>query len=102
MNDKHLVNHHNMFGPSCEIASADNKKDFEIYCHIEHKICVPAKCDTCQYFGGSEMGKGICCVWEESYLDIKSDDHAVPHDEAYFEFQRLLERYVTEQNNGTE
>lgn len=87
-NKKHLVYHRNMFGPSCEVACADNADDFKIYCHNEHKICVPAKCDACRYFGGSEMGKGVCCVWEETYEAVESDEHIVQHDEVYFEFKR--------------
>ena len=85
---KHLVSHHNMFSPACEVASAATEDDFKIYCHKEHRICVP-DCTNCKYLGGSEMGKGVCCVWEESYSDIPGDDHVVPHDEAYFEFQRV-------------
>ncbi|MBQ8418124.1 MAG: DUF1643 domain-containing protein [Phascolarctobacterium sp.] len=93
MNDrpewKHLVVHRNMYGPSCEVASANNEGDFKIYCHREHKICRPKNCNKCKFFGGSEMGKGISCVWEESYEDIRGGEHIVPHDEAYMEFQRV-------------
>ena len=85
----HLVQHHNMFGPACEVASACNEDDFKIYCHKEHKICIPQKCTECEYFGHSEMGTGICCIWEETYEDVSGDDHVVRHDEAYFEFQRV-------------
>lgn len=85
---RHLVSHHNMYGSSCEVASENDEYDFKIYCHKEHEICVPKKCDKCEYFGGSEMGKGICCIWEESYNDISGDEHVVKHDEAYMEFQR--------------
>lgn len=85
---KHTVIHHNMFGPSCEIEGLDNKKDFEIYCYKEHKVCVP-NCDGCPYFSGSEMGKGIACAWEESYEAMSSDEHVVQNDETYFEFQRV-------------
>lgn len=87
--DKHLVYHRNMYGVSCEVASGNNEDDFKIYCYKEHKICVPKKCDKCKYFGGSEMGTGICCVWEESYEDISGDEHIVQHDEVYMEFQRV-------------
>lgn len=89
MNDKHLVHHRNMYGASCEVASGNNEDDFKIYCHKEHKICVPKKCDKCEYFGGSEMNYGICCDWEESYEDISGDEHTVQHDEVYMEFQRV-------------
>ena len=86
---KHYVRHHNMFGPSCEVESINNENDFKIYCHKEHKICVPKKCNECKYFCGSEMGKGVCCIWEEPVEDIKGDDHVVNHDEVYFEFSRV-------------
>ena len=88
MSDKHPVYHRNMYGPSCVIAGSTNEDDFKIYCHKEHRICIPKKCDKCDYFGGSEIGNGICCIWEESYEDISSDEHIVQHDEAYMEFQR--------------
>ena len=84
---KYLVYHHNMYGPSCEVASVNCDDDFKIYCHNEHKICVP-KCNECKYFGGDEMGKGVCCIWEESYEVVGGDEHVVQHDEAYLEFQR--------------
>ena len=87
--NKHLVYHHNMFGPSCEIASLNNEEDFKIYCHLEHKICKPTKCNSCNYFYGDEEGKGKCCVWEETYESVTGDDHPVQHDEVYFEFQRV-------------
>ena len=85
---KHLVVHHNMFGPSCEVAGINNPCDFEIYCYREHKICVPT-CENCKYFAGSEMGKGIACEWQETYEAVSGDEHFVQHDEAYFEFQRV-------------
>ena len=88
-NDKHLVKHHNMFGPSCEIAGLNNEEDFKIYCHLERKICIPTKCDRCKYFAGDEMGKGICCEWEESYDHVSVEDYPVQHDEVYFELQRV-------------
>ena len=28
--DKHLVYHRNMYGPSCEVASVNNEDDFKI------------------------------------------------------------------------
>ena len=87
--DKHLVKHRNMYGPSCEVASGNNKDDFKIYCHNEHKVCIPKKCGKCEYFGGSEMSYGICCIWEESYEDVSSDEHIVQHDEVDMEFQRV-------------
>lgn len=87
--EKHLVIHRNMYGPSCEVASVNNENDFKIYCHKEHKICLPKKCDKCRFFAGSEMGKGISCVWEESYEDISGGEHIVPYDEAYMELQRV-------------
>ena len=87
--DKHLVYHRNMYGASCEVASGNNEDDFKIYCHKEHKICVPKKCKKCEYLGGSEMNYGICCDWEESYEDISGDEHIVQHDEVYMEFQRV-------------
>ena len=87
---KHLVHHHNMFGPCCEVEGVDNEYDFKIYCHKEHKICVPKKCNECEFFAGSEMGKGVCCAWEETYEAVKGDDHTVQHDEVYFEFQRVV------------
>lgn len=87
--NKHLVYHHNMYGVSCEVASVNNEDDFKIYCRKEHKICIPKNCDKCKYFGNSEMGKGVCCVWEESYADISDDEHVVQHDEVYMEFQRV-------------
>ena len=86
LNEKHLVYHHNMFGPSCEIESISDSNDFKIYCHKEHKICIPKNCDKCKFFGGSEMGTGICCIWEES---LENTEHVVQHDEAYMEFQRI-------------
>lgn len=87
--DKHLVCHHNMYGPSCEVASGNNEEDFKIYCRKKHKICIPKNCDKCKYFGGSEMGKGVCCIWEESYKDIKGIEHPVQHNEVFFEFKRV-------------
>ncbi len=84
---KHLVYHHNMFGPSCEIIGIYNENDFKIYCRKEHRICIP-NCTDCLFFGGCEMGKGVCCVWEETYESISETDHAVQHDEVYFEYQR--------------
>lgn len=87
--EKHLVVHRNMFGPSCEVASVDNEDDFKIYCRREHKICRPKNCDKCKFFGGSEMGKGISCVWEETYEDISGGEHIVQHDEVDMEFQRV-------------
>lgn len=86
---KRLVKHRNMYGLSCEVESVANQNDFKIYCHNEHKICIPKKCNECQYFGGSEMGLGVCCVWEEYTEDIENDEHIVQHDEAYMEFQRV-------------
>lgn len=87
--DKHLVYHHNMFGPSCEVANANCDDDFMIYCHKEHKICIPTQCNMCSHFGGDEMGCGKCCVWEDADEEIIGDEHVVQHDEAYFEFQRV-------------
>ena len=86
---KHMVKHHNMYGSSCEVASGNNDNDFKIYCHKEHRICIPKKCNKCQFFGGSESGFGICCDWEESYDAVSGDEHTVQHDEAYMEFQRV-------------
>ncbi|MBE7033199.1 MAG: DUF1643 domain-containing protein [Ruminococcaceae bacterium] len=86
---KHLVYHHNMFGPSCEVAHLNNEEDFKIYCHLEHKICKPTKCNSCGYFFGDEEGKGKCCVWEETYDSVSDEHHPVQWDEAYFEFQRV-------------
>lgn len=84
----HMVSHHNMYGISCEVAGVNNADDFKVYCHREHKITVP-KCDGCSFFGGDEMGNGVCCIWNETYAAIPSDDYVVQHDEAYFEFQRV-------------
>ncbi|MBR3588952.1 MAG: hypothetical protein IKL16_05260 [Clostridia bacterium] len=87
-NKKHLVRHHNMFGPACEVESEATEYDFKIYCHKKHSLCIP-DCTGCKYLGGSEMGKGVCCIWEEKYSEIAEEDHIVQHNEAYFEFQRV-------------
>ena len=87
--EKHLVYHHNMFGPSCEIASLNNDEDFKIYCHLEHKVCKPTKCNSCNYFAGDEEGKGKCCLWEEGNDSISGEHHAVQHSEAYIELERV-------------
>lgn len=87
-NKKHLVRHHNMFSLACEVESVATDFDFTIYCHKRHKLCKP-DCTGCKFQGEPEMGKGVCCIWEEKYSDIPDDDHIVPHDEAYFEFQRV-------------
>ena len=84
----HRVSHHNMYGVSCEVAGVNNADDFKIQCHREHKITVP-QCDGCLFFGGDEMGNGVCCIWDETYEEVPGDDHIVQHDETYFEFQRV-------------
>ena len=38
--EKHLVYHHNMFGPSCEIASLNNDEDFKIYSFSFNIYCM--------------------------------------------------------------
>jgi hypothetical protein len=86
---KHLVYHHNMFGPSCEIASLNNEEDFQIYCHLERKVCKPTKCSDCSYFAGDEEGKGKCCVWEESFDSVSDEDYAVQYGDADKELQRV-------------
>ena len=78
-----------MFGPSCEIASLNNDEDFKIYCHLEHKVFKPTKCNNCSYFAGDEDGKGKCCVWEESNNSVSVEHHAVQHSEAYIELERV-------------
>ena len=75
-----------MFGPTCEV-SESNTHDFEIYCYKEHKICNP-DCCNCKYFAGSEMGTGICCLWDD---DVEGEEHIVQHSEAYFEYLRIEE-----------
>lgn len=87
-NEKHPVYHHNMFGSSCEVAGVNCEEDFEVYCYKEHCVCNP-KCDGCEYFAGDEMGKGVCCLWEETYEAVSGDEHTVQNDETYFEFQRV-------------
>ena len=87
--EKHLVYHHNMFGPSCEIASLNNEEDFQIYCHLERKVCKPTKCSDCSYFAGDEEGKGKCCVWEESFDSVSDEDYAVQYGDADKELQRV-------------
>ncbi len=88
-NKKHPVRHHNMFGPAYEVKSAAREEDFEIYCHKEQRICAPKLCDTCEYFGGSEMGKGVCCIWEERCDDVSCEDYAINHDDRYSELKRV-------------
>lgn len=87
--EKHMVYHHNMFGPSCGVASGNNEKDYEIYCHKERKICNPTKCGKCDFFEHSEMGYGVCCAWEETYEANNGDERVIQNDEAYFEFMRV-------------
>ena len=87
--EKHLVYHHNMFGPSCEIASLNNDEDFKIYCRLEHRVCKPTKCNSCDYFAGDEEGKGKCCLWEESSDSVSGEHYAVQFGEAYTELERV-------------
>lgn len=87
--NKHLVVHRNMYGSDCTVANADNMDSFRIYCHKEHKICIPKKCNSCDFFGGDEMGYGKCCIWEESYQNVAEEERIVPHDEVYFEYNRV-------------
>lgn len=85
---KHLVYHRNMYGPSCEVASVNNKEDFKIYCYRENKVCIP-NCNGCLYWAGDEMGKGMCCNWEEYYSDVFKQEHIVQHRDVQKEFKRV-------------
>jgi uracil-DNA glycosylase len=85
---KHLVNHHNMFAPSCEVESIAKADDFLIYCYRENRVCEP-KCDGCLYWTSDEMGVGKCCTWEEYYCDVFKSDHIVQYSESHKEFDRV-------------
>ena len=96
MSEKHLVRHHNMFAPACEVESVATEYDFEVYCHLEHKVCVPKKCQKCKFLGGSEEGVGVCCVWEESVEDMPNEEHFVQHGDAILEFNRVENPHLYE------
>lgn len=100
---KHFVYHHNMFGPSCEVAGVNRPEDFEIYCHLEHKVCAPTKCNDCEYHNHSEMGNGICCYWEEFYENVSDEHYTVQNSDAYLEFERVernMKNHLVSANNA--
>ena len=87
-NKKHMVLHHNMFGPSC-IVENGNSDDLKIFCYKKKSVCIP-NCNGCPYFEHAEMGYGVCCAWEETYEAMPSDEHVVNIGSRDFEFMRVV------------
>lgn len=84
---KHLVLHHNMFGPSAEVCNT-TPVDLHIYCYKRNKICIP-DCKKCKYFRGDENGLGIACEWEDFEGNISWDESVIQHCERALEYDRV-------------
>ncbi|MBO5135842.1 MAG: DUF1643 domain-containing protein [Clostridia bacterium] len=85
--EKHMVLHRNMFGPSAEVCNS-NPKDLEIYCYKRNEICVP-DCTGCEYFRESEMGNGIACEWEDFDGNFSYNESVIRNDEKVLEYDRV-------------
>ncbi|MBR3994947.1 MAG: DUF1643 domain-containing protein [Clostridia bacterium] len=85
--EKHLVLHRNMFGPTAEVCNT-NPEDFSIYCYKKNEICIP-DCDGCEYFRGDEEGLGRDCEWEDFEGNLSYDESVIQNYEKIFEYDRV-------------
>ncbi len=87
MDEKHLVLHHNMFGPTAEICNT-NPDDLSIYCYKKNAICIP-DCEGCKYFRGDEEGLGRACEWEDFDGNISCNESVIQNSEKVLEYDRV-------------
>ncbi len=85
--EKHLVLHRNMFGPTAEVCNT-NPEDFKIYCYRKNQICEP-ECDGCQYFRGDEDGLGRDCEWEDFDGNLSFNESVIQNYEKILEYDRV-------------
>ena len=87
IDEKHLVLHHNMFGPSAEVCNT-NPNDLTIYCYKENEILSP-NCENCEYFRGTDNNLGVICEWNDFDGNLSRNERVIQNSEKTLEYDRV-------------